>query len=197
MHVIRWGHDKGIGIGLTSAMMTIANALTLLRLCLIPLIVVMIHEGRFALATILFVTAGITDALDGYIARRFDQKTEIGAYLDALADKSLIAASFIALVLVKLVPFWLVVLVIFRDLMIMGAVAIAWLMNNPIPIEPLKVSKANTAAQIVAVATTLAVKGYMIVLPEAVLTGLHALVAALTVVSVAAYFARWFAHMAE
>lgn len=178
-------------------MMTIANALTLLRLCLIPLIVVMIHENRFALATILFVTAGITDALDGYIARRFDQKTEIGAYLDALADKSLIAASFIALVLVQLVPFWLVVLVIFRDLMIMGAVAIAWLMNNPIPIEPLKVSKANTAAQIVAVATTLAVKGYMIELPDAALTGLHALVAALTVVSVAAYFARWFAHMAE
>lgn len=178
-------------------MMTIANALTLLRLCLIPLIVVMIHEGRFALATILFVTAGITDALDGYIARRFDQKTEIGAYLDALADKSLIAASFIALVLVHLVPFWLVVLVIFRDLMIMGAVAIAWLMNNPIAIEPLKVSKANTAAQIVAVATTLAVKGYMIVLPDMVLTGLHGLVAALTVVSVAAYFARWFAHMAE
>lgn len=178
-------------------MMTIANALTLLRLCLIPLIVVMIHEGRFATATVLFVTAGITDALDGYIARRFDQKTEIGAYLDALADKSLIAASFIALVLVHLVPFWLVVLVIFRDLMIMGAVAIAWLMNNPIPIEPLKVSKANTAAQIVAIATTLAAKGYMVVLPDAVLAGLHALVAALTVVSVAAYFARWFAHMAE
>lgn len=178
-------------------MMTIANALTLLRLCLIPLIVVMIHEGRFALATILFVTAGITDALDGYIARRFDQKTEIGAYLDALADKSLIAASFIALVLVQLVPFWLVVLVIFRDLMIMGAVAIAWLMNNPIAIEPLKVSKANTAAQIVAIATTLAAKGYMVILPDAVLTGLYGLVAALTVVSVAAYFARWFAHMAD
>lgn len=177
--------------------MTIANALTLLRLCLIPLIVVLIHEGRFALATIVFITAGITDALDGYLARKLNQRTEIGAYLDALADKSLIAASFIALFNVHLVPYWLVVLVIFRDLMIVGAVAIAWLMHNPIPIEPLKVSKANTAAQIVAVATTLAVRGFMIPLPEIVVYGLYAVVAALTVISVTAYFAQWFRHMAE
>jgi cardiolipin synthase (CMP-forming) len=177
--------------------MTIANALTLLRLCLIPLIVVMIHEGRFAIATIVFIVAGVTDALDGYLARVLNQRTEIGAYLDALADKSLIAASFIALFNVHLVPYWLVVLVIFRDLMIMGAVAIAWLMHNPIPIEPLKVSKANTAAQIVAVATTLAVKGFMIPLPDAGFVALYAVVAALTVISVAAYFTRWFAHMAD
>lgn len=176
--------------------MTLANALTLLRLCLIPLIVVMIHEGRFAPATVVFIIAGVTDALDGIIARRFNQRTEIGAYLDALADKSLIAASFIALAVVKLVPFWLVVLVIFRDLMIVGAVAIAWLMHNPIPIEPLKVSKANTAAQIVAVATTLAVRGFMIPLPEEVIFALYMVVAALTVISVTAYFARWFRHMA-
>lgn len=177
--------------------MTIANALTLLRLCLIPIIVVMIHEGRFGAATVVFVTAGITDALDGYLARKLDQRTAIGAYLDALADKSLIAASFIALVYVHMVPFWLVVLVIFRDLMIVGAVAIAWLLHNPIPIEPLKVSKANTAAQIVAVATTLAVKGFDIALPAGTMHLVYGIVAALTVVSVAAYFTRWFAHMAD
>ncbi|MCA0401499.1 MAG: CDP-alcohol phosphatidyltransferase family protein [Proteobacteria bacterium] len=175
--------------------MTIANALTLLRLCLIPLIVVLIHEASFALATVAFITAGLTDALDGYIARRFNQRTEIGAYLDALADKSLIAASFIALVYVQLVPFWLVVLVIFRDLMIVGAVAIAWLMQNPIAIEPLKVSKANTAAQIVAVAATLAIKGFALAPDALVLPFLHFTVAALTVLSVTAYFARWFRHM--
>lgn len=177
--------------------MTIANALTLLRLCLIPLIVVMIFEGRFDWATIIFITAGVTDALDGYLARKLDQRTEIGAYLDALADKALIAASFIALVAAKMVPFWLVVLVIFRDLMIVGAVVIAWLLNNPIAIEPLRVSKANTAAQIVAVATTLAVTGFAIPLPPMVMFALYGLVATLTVVSVAAYFARWFRHMAD
>lgn len=177
--------------------LTIANALTLLRLCLIPIIVVMIHEGRFDLATVIFIIAGVTDALDGYLARKLDQRTEIGAYLDALADKSLIAASFIALVYVHLVPFWLVVLVIFRDLMIVSAVAIAWLMHNPIAIEPLKVSKANTAAQIVAVATTLGVKGFAIPLPDLAISALYTVVAALTVVSVTAYFAQWFAHMAD
>jgi cardiolipin synthase len=176
--------------------MTIANALTLLRLCLIPLIVVMIHEGRFGYATITFVVAGLTDALDGFIARRFDQKTEIGAYLDALADKSLIAACFIALVVVKLVPFWLVVLVIFRDLMIVGAVAIAWLLDNPIPIEPLMISKANTAGQLFALAATLAAKGFGLPFPEIAMHALHWMVAILTVASVTAYFARWFRHMA-
>jgi cardiolipin synthase len=177
--------------------MTIANALTLLRLCLIPLIVVMIVEGRFAWATVIFIIAGITDALDGYLARKLNQRTEIGAYLDALADKALIAASFIALVSVKLVPFWLVVLVIFRDLMIVGAVVIAWLMDNPIAIEPMRVSKANTAAQIFAVSTTLAVTGFVIPLHPIVLTLIYAIVATLTVVSVTAYFVRWFRHMAE
>lgn len=177
--------------------LTIANALTLLRLCLIPIIVVMIHEGRFGLATVIFITAGITDALDGYLARKLNQRTEIGAYLDALADKSLIAASFIAMVYAHLVPFWLVVLVIFRDLMIVGAVAIAWLINNPIAIEPLRVSKANTAAQIVTVATLLATRGFTLPVPELAIQGLYAIVAALTVVSVTAYFAQWFRHMAE
>lgn len=177
--------------------MTIANALTLLRLCLIPLIVVMIEERRFDWATIIFIAAGITDALDGYLARKLDQRTEIGAYLDALADKALIAASFIALVSVKMVPFWLVVLVIFRDLMIVGAVVIAWLLNNPIAIEPMKVSKANTAAQIVAVATTLAVAGFALPIPDIGIQIVHGIVATLTVVSVAAYFARWFRHMAD
>lgn len=177
--------------------MTIANALTLLRLCLIPLTVVMIVEGRFDWATLIFVIAGITDALDGYLARKLNQQTAIGAYLDALADKALIAASFIALVSVKMVPFWLVVLVIFRDLMIVGAVVIAWLLDNPIAIEPLKVSKANTAAQIGAVATTLAVAGFAIPLPHMAMLVIYGIVATLTVVSVAAYFARWFRHMSD
>lgn len=176
--------------------MTIANALTLLRLCLIPLIVVLIHEHRYAVAFYCFTAAGVTDALDGYLARKLDQRTEIGAYLDALADKSLIAATFIALFANAVVPYWLVVLVIFRDLMIVGAVAIAWLMNNPIPIEPLRISKWNTAAQITAIAFTLGSLAYGLDWPG--LAGmLYLAVAALTGISVAAYFARWFRHMAE
>lgn len=177
-------------------MITIPNALTLLRLFLIPAIVVMIHERRFDLAFYTFTIAGLTDAVDGYIARRFNQKSEIGAYLDALADKSLIAATFLALLAVSAVPYWLVVMVIFRDLMIVGAVAIAWLMDNPIAIEPIMVSKFNTAAQIVMISFTLAVGAFSLVLPN-VAFALSALVALLTLLSIGAYFARWFRHMAE
>lgn len=177
--------------------MTLPNALTFARLCSIPGIVLLIHEARFGWACLLFVLAGITDALDGWIARRFDQKSEIGAYLDALADKSLIAASLIALNFAGLIPFWLLVIVIFRDLMIVGAVAIAWLMDNPIPIDPLRVSKANTALQIVLVGLALAVPG--VPLPGLAMLEplLQMLVAALTMLSVGAYFAVWFRHMAE
>ena len=177
--------------------MTFATALTILRLLLIPVVVVAIHEGRLDLAFVAFVIAGATDAVDGYIARRFDQQTELGAYLDALADKSLIAASVLALYAVGALPYWLLVLVLFRDLLIVAAVAIAWLMHNPIAIEPIRVSKANTFAQIVLVAVLLGTGGFALALPEPVRLGLFALVAGLTVVSVTAYFARWFRHMAD
>lgn len=176
--------------------MTLPNALTLARLFSIPLIVVLIHENNFAAACWLFIAAGITDALDGYLARKLNQSSEIGAYLDALADKSLIAASFITLHFEGLVPFWLLILVVSRDLMIVGAVAIAWLMTNPIAIDPLRVSKANTAAQIVLVGATLAIIGFKLPMPAWVLPSLHLVVAALTILSVAAYFTAWFRHMA-
>lgn len=176
--------------------MTIPNALTLLRLCLIPLIVVLIQDRQFSFAFAVFLLAGATDAVDGFIARRFNMQSAVGAYLDALADKSLIAASFIALFAAGALPYWLVVLVIFRDLMIVGAVAIAWLLDNPIPIEPLLISKCNTAAQIGAVAFTLAAGSFLATAPGAHQI-VHLVVALLTVVSVGAYFVKWFRHMAE
>lgn len=176
--------------------MTIPNALTLLRFCLIPLVVVLIQEREFQYAFIVFVIAGLTDAVDGFIARRFNQQSELGAYLDPLADKLLVAASFIALFAVQALPYWLVVLVIFRDIMIVVAVVIAWLLNNPIPIEPLLVSKCNTAAQIGAVAFTLAA-GSFLVAPAGAHSLAHLVVALLTVISVGAYFVKWFRHMAE
>lgn len=176
--------------------MTIPNALTLLRFCLIPLTVVLIQEREFQIAFLVFVLAGLTDAVDGFIARRFNQQSELGAYLDPLADKMLIAASFVALFAVQAMPYWLVVLVIFRDVMIVGAVAIAWLLNNPIPIEPLLISKCNTAAQISAVAFTLAA-GSFLVAPAMSHLVVHLVVALLTVLSVGAYFVKWFRHMAE
>jgi cardiolipin synthase len=176
--------------------MTIPNALTFARLCSIPVIVLLIHARSFGFAFALFVAAGLTDALDGWVARRFNQKSEVGAYLDALADKALIAASLITLEVGSMVPLWLLVLVLFRDAMIVGAVAIAWLMDNPIPIDPLKISKANTALQIVLVGTTLAIPGIPLPGLAEGLLFLQIAVAALTILSVGAYFAVWFRHMA-
>ena len=176
--------------------MTIPNAITCLRLCLVPLIVVLIHERRFDLAFYTFTVAGLTDAVDGFIARHWNQKSEIGAYLDALADKSLIGATVIALASIGTIPFWLMVLVIFRDLTIVGAVAIAWLMHNPVPIEPIMISKVNTAAQIAMVSTILA-NGAFGLSWTGTIGALHGLVALLTVASVSAYFVKWFRHMAE
>lgn len=176
--------------------MTIPNAITLVRFCLIPLIVVLIQAGEFRFAFVVFVIAGLTDAVDGVIARRFNQQSELGAYLDALADKLLIGASVIALFAAQALPYWLVVLVIFRDVMIVGAVAIAWLLNNPIPIEPLLISKCNTAAQIGAVAFSLAA-GSFLAAPAGLTQLVHLVVALLTVLSVGAYFVKWFRHMAE
>lgn len=175
--------------------MTVPNALTILRFCLIPLIVVLIEERAFLSAFLVFGVAGLTDAVDGFIARRFNQQSELGTYLDPLADKLLITASFVALFAAQALPYWLVVLVIFRDVMIVGAVAIAWLLRNPIPIEPLLISKCNTAAQIGAVAFTLAA-GSFLHAPAQAQQIAHLIVAALTVVSVGAYFVKWFRHMA-
>ncbi|CAN1566287.1 PgsA Phosphatidylglycerophosphate synthase [Rhabdaerophilaceae bacterium] len=176
--------------------MTIPNAITLVRFCLIPLIVVLIQAGEFQAAFVVFALAGLTDALDGIIARRFNQQSELGAYLDALADKLLIGASVVALFAAHALPYWLVVLVIFRDVMIVGAVAIAWLLNNPIPIEPLLISKCNTAAQIGAVGYALAA-GSFFVAPATMTQVVHLGVALLTILSVGAYFVKWFQHMAD
>jgi cardiolipin synthase len=176
--------------------MTIPNALTFLRLCLIPLIVVLIHERRLDLAFWAFSVAGLTDAIDGWLARKLNQQSEIGAYLDALADKFLIAASFISLFMIGAFPYWIAVLVIFRDLMIVSALAIAWLMDNPMEIEPITISKWNTAAQIGAVAYKLAAGAFGFQMPGLSMA-IYGIVAILTVTSVAAYFVKWFRHMAD
>ena len=106
-----------------------------------------------------FVFAGITDAVDGYIAKRFDQRTELGAYLDPLADKTLIVSIYVSLAIFGFIPPWLVILVVSRDFMIVGGVLLSTFVDKPLAIQPLLVSKANTLAQIVFAALVLASKG--------------------------------------
>jgi cardiolipin synthase len=176
--------------------LNIANLLTVLRFCLVPIVIVSIINKEWMIALVVFVTAGVTDAVDGFIARQFDMRTELGAYLDPLADKALLVSIYITLAVADIIPVWLAVLVVSRDVMIVGAVIVSWLLDNPVEINPLKLSKANTLAQISFAAIMLSMLAFAMPMPTVREAGL-AVVAALTLASMAAYFATWFRHMAD
>ena len=176
--------------------MNLANWLTLLRLCLVPLVIAAISQHRFELALAGFIIAGLTDAIDGYIARNFNQMTELGAVLDPVADKSLLVSIFITLGIIGIIPTWLVIIVVARDLMIVGAVIVSWLLDNPVDIKPIYVSKANTAAPIVFATYKLWTLAFALELPS-VDTALMLLVSILTVASIGAYLSMWLKHMTQ
>jgi cardiolipin synthase len=134
--------------------LTPANQLTLLRMLLIPAFVILVVYGHLGWALIVFVTAGITDGLDGLIARRSGQKTRLGAWLDPMADKLLLVTTFIVLTLPGLglanrLPIWLTVLIISRDVVIVLTVAIISLAIGPRTFQPTIYGKTATATYIV------------------------------------------------
>jgi len=175
--------------------MNIPNLLTVARFCLVPFVIYMIGQGQWTLAFAIFVIAGLTDAVDGFIARKFDQRTVLGAYLDPLADKALLVSIYVALAVGGVIPSWLAILVVSRDVMILGAVMVSWLLDNPVEINPLYVSKANTFAQIAFAAVALGSNAFDIQLGRG-LTVLALVTGTLTVVSTGAYLGLWFRHMA-
>lgn len=127
----------------------IPNALTLLRLVLIAPFLVFLYQHEYVLAFILFVFAGLSDALDGWLARHFHWQSSLGSFIDPLADKLLIASSFISLALIGELPWWLVILVFFRDLTIsMGVVAWFYFIHRKLDFEPTLMSKLNTTLQL-------------------------------------------------
>jgi cardiolipin synthase len=131
--------------------LTVANQITLLRIILIPAFVLLVVYGYLGAALITFVVAGLTDALDGLIARLTSQRTSLGAWLDPMADKLLLVTTFIVLTLPDLpltnhLPLWLTVVVISRDVVIIGVVAIVNLAVGPRTFRPSMLGKATTAA---------------------------------------------------
>jgi cardiolipin synthase len=170
------------------------NFLTLGRIIAVPVVVWLISVGRFQAAFWCFVAAGVTDAVDGYLARRLNQRTTLGAYLDPVADKALLVSIYVSLGLVGHLPSWLVILVVSRDLMIVGAVILSWLMERPVAIRPLFVSKANTAGQITLAAIVLCDLGFPMDLSWLVQVAILT-VAALTLISAGAYMVQWVRHM--
>lgn len=175
--------------------MTIPNLITIGRLFLVPLVIVMIVGANWDAAFILFVVAGISDAVDGFLAKRCGMASELGAWLDPVADKALIVSIYITLAVVGSIPVWLVVLVVARDLMIVAAVILSWLLDKPLTIAPIVVSKLNTAAQIAFAALALGSRAFGIELGSLALA-CELIVALLTLASMTAYLAFWLRHMA-
>lgn len=176
--------------------MSIPNLITLARILSVPVVVWAIAGGRMQLAFGVFVAAGISDAVDGFLAKRFDMASELGAYLDPLADKALLVSIYVTLGINDDIPHWLVILVVSRDIMIVSAVMLSWLMGRPVKVRPLLVSKLNTLAQIVFASLVLAVLGFRWEIPLAVEL-MMGVVAILTLLSVGFYLNEWVRHMNE
>lgn len=174
--------------------LSIPNLITLLRIVLVPVVVWAISSGAMGWAFALFVAAGVSDGIDGFIAKRFGMTTVLGAYLDPLADKALLVSIYVTLGITNELPRWLVILVVSRDIMILGGLLLSWVLGNPMKVKPLIVSKLNTAAQIVLASVVLGSLGLGIEVPVVTLA-LVALVAVTAGLSVAAYVVQWLVHM--
>ncbi|WP_448187264.1 CDP-alcohol phosphatidyltransferase family protein [Azospirillum sp. sgz301742] len=139
--------------------MSIPNTISLCRLLSAPLAVYLILSGQLGWAFWLFMAAGASDALDGAIARMFRARTALGAYLDPIADKVLLVSVYVALGYVGQLPLWLVILVVFRDCMIVGGVMLLYTLKESLAMQPLGISKLNTAVQLVLPVAVLAPHG--------------------------------------
>jgi cardiolipin synthase len=176
--------------------MSLPNLITIARILLVPLTVWLIISQAYGVAFLTIVVAGVSDAVDGYIARRFNLRTELGSYLDPIADKVLLVSVYVTLGFMRLLPDWLVILVVSRDMLIVGAFLLSWLMDRPFKIKPLLVSKVNTAAQIALAVAVLGMAEAEFDAPEWRVAAM-AVVALLTAASGALYLREWIAHMAN
>jgi cardiolipin synthase len=174
---------------------TLPNLITIARLFLVPAVISMIIDSRWEMAFLLFLVAGVSDAVDGFLAKRYHLTTELGAYLDPVADKALLVSIFVALAVVRVIPSPLAILVVSRDVMIIGAILIARVLDRPMAIRPLPISKVNTTVQIAFAAAMLGAKAFDLDLGMWLTTWM-VIVAGLTLASAAAYLTKWLSHMA-
>ena len=180
---------------MSSRILTVPNMLTVFRMVLIPVFVTMLFYQRFILALAVFVCAGLTDGLDGLLARRFDQRSQLGTVLDPIADKLMMVTAFIVLSMRGIfpqpvpshlpVPFWVTITVISRDVFIIVGAAAINIMTGFRGFRPSWLGKVNTTVQIVAIAAIMFAASfpyytgyylptvYATVFTFAILSGLH------------------------
>ena len=169
--------------------LNLPNLITFARLLCVPFAIWLIAEERYGAAFWVFVAAGVSDALDGYIAKNFDRRTRLGALLDPIADKALLTGVYLCLGITGILPSWLVFLVLLRDALIVGGFLLIHRTAAPSQVEPLFVSKINTGVQIALVGFVLARQGLGI--DGGVLTAMLIAAAAVTTIwSGMSYLAR-------
>ena len=170
--------------------MNLPNYISLARLLSAPIGIWFILNGNLTSTFWLFLVAGVSDAVDGFVAKRFNSRSELGALLDPIADKALIVSMVVTLGLAGYLPNWLVILVVFRDVLIIGGFVLTQFAAEALNTRPLMISKINTALQIVLVAWTLARLGLGVADRGATAILIDA-VAATTVLSGGVYLVRW------
>ena len=170
--------------------LNLPNLITLMRLMSVPLTIWLIVSERFGIAFWVFVGAGASDALDGFIAKRFDCRTKLGALLDPVADKALLSSVYVALGIAGELPDWLVILVVFRDVMIVGGFVLIQTLAAPRRFDPIYISKINTLMQIALVGYVLAGLGFDFVEPRTTEV-LVVMTALTTLLSGLSYLVRW------
>jgi cardiolipin synthase len=174
--------------------LNLPNLITIGRILLVPVVVWAIASREMQIAFLVFLIAGVSDAVDGFLAKRFDMTSELGAHLDPLADKVLIVSIYIALGITEAIPRWIVILVVSRDILIVGGVMLAWFLGKPVRVRPVLVSKLNTVAQIVFACLVLASLAFGATF-EMVQDVIMVIVAALTLASIGFYVREWVVHM--
>ena len=175
--------------------MNIPNVITVFRIFLVPVVIWLIIDEDMKLAFAAFLLAGLSDALDGFLAKRYDMQTELGAYLDPIADKVLLVSIYIVLGFASHLPAWLVIAVVSRDILIVGAFLLSWMLGRHVEVQPLFISKANTTGQIILAALVLGDLGFALGLGD--LTNIVVWITGiLTIMSAAAYLVNWLQDMA-
>jgi cardiolipin synthase len=170
------------------------NTITLARLFMVPALILVLKDEDYRLALLIFLVAGISDALDGYIAKKYNFVTQFGAVLDPVADKLLLVSAYIMLSIIGHVPFWLVLAVVSRDLFIVGGYMVVTSLMGAVTMNPSLLSKLNTLMQIILVIAILADQAagqshYQS--HQLVLTGLIYIVLLTTIASGIHYFWLW------
>lgn len=173
-----------------SALKYIPNLITIARILSVVPVAWFLWIGSYHAALVLLILAGLSDGLDGYLARRYQWFTPLGALLDPVADKLFIVTIMLVFGFKGILPWWIVLLILGRDVLIVGgAIAYRWV-TGALEMKPLFISKVNTALQLILLAATLLHVGFY-ALPQKVMDNLECLVAASTIISGAAYVFFW------